>query len=84
MKQMKLTNEAISASAGTGKTFALAVRYIRLLGSGVSPDSIAAMTFTRKAAGEILDRIIVLICEWIIDHGRFEKDFVAHGYKELD
>ena len=80
----RITNEAIAASAGTGKTYTLAVRYIRLLGAGVSPDSIAAMTFTRKAAGEILDRIIVLICEWITDRNRFEKEFVANGYRELN
>ncbi|MFW6056219.1 MAG: UvrD-helicase domain-containing protein [Chloroflexota bacterium] len=48
---------AIRASAGSGKTFQLAHRYIRLLSEGVSPDEIAALTFTRKAAGEIFDAI---------------------------
>lgn len=50
-------HKAILASAGSGKTFQLAHRYIRLLASGVGPDRICAMTFTRKAAGEILDSI---------------------------
>ncbi|MBP5181884.1 MAG: UvrD-helicase domain-containing protein, partial [Lentisphaeria bacterium] len=50
-------NEAIMASAGTGKTFSLAVRYITLLNAGVPPGRILACTFTKKAAGEIFDKI---------------------------
>ncbi len=46
------------ASAGTGKTFALSSRYLRLLLEGTEPASILATTFTRAAAGEILDRIV--------------------------
>jgi len=51
-------NEVIRASAGTGKTFELSNRYLRLLASGVECNSILATTFTRKGAGEILDRIM--------------------------
>lgn len=50
-------NEGIMASAGTGKTFSLAMRYITLLQAGVSPGRILACTFTKKAAGEIFDKI---------------------------
>ena len=50
-------NEAIMASAGTGKTFSLAMRYISLLHAGVAPGKILASTFTKKAAGEIYDKI---------------------------
>lgn len=53
-----LSHQAISASAGSGKTFRLAHRYIRLLAEGVSPDRICALTFSRKAAGEIFDSIV--------------------------
>ncbi len=49
---------AISASAGSGKTFQLTNGYIGLLLDGVSPDKILATTFTRKAAGEILQRVL--------------------------
>lgn len=49
----------IRASAGTGKTFQLSNRYLGLLNAGVAPDQILATTFTRKAAAEILDRIVV-------------------------
>ncbi|MDO5553090.1 MAG: UvrD-helicase domain-containing protein [Planctomycetia bacterium] len=51
-------NIVIRASAGSGKTFQLSNRYIQLLLAGVSPEKILASTFTRKAAGEIRDRIL--------------------------
>jgi len=54
----KIGHQAISASAGSGKTFQLAHRYIRLMASGVGPDRIIALTFSRKAAGEIFDSIV--------------------------
>lgn len=49
----------ILASAGTGKTYNLASRALRLLFTEQSLDSILATTFTRKAAGEILHRILI-------------------------
>ncbi|MFC1461033.1 UvrD-helicase domain-containing protein [Verrucomicrobiota bacterium] len=56
-----ITHKAILASAGSGKTFQLAHRYIRLLADKgrdvITPDRICAMTFTRKASGEIFDSI---------------------------
>jgi ATP-dependent exoDNAse (exonuclease V) beta subunit len=55
-------NRAISASAGTGKTFRLAHRYIGLMAAEVSPDRICALTFSRKAAGEIFDKIVERLC----------------------
>ncbi len=53
-----LPNEIIRASAGTGKTHALSNRYLVLLVSGVDCQTILATTFTKKGAGEILDRIV--------------------------
>jgi ATP-dependent exoDNAse (exonuclease V) beta subunit len=47
----------ILASAGTGKTRSLTDRMIALLARGVAPERILASTFTRKAAGEILERV---------------------------
>ena len=49
---------AYSASAGSGKTFALSVRYISLLFMGESPSSILAATFTNKAAAEMRQRVV--------------------------
>ena len=49
---------AYSASAGSGKTFALSVRYISLLFMGEAPSSILAATFTNKAAAEMRQRVV--------------------------
>jgi exodeoxyribonuclease V beta subunit len=49
---------AYSASAGSGKTFALSARYIALLFMGESPASILAATFTNKAAAEMRQRVV--------------------------
>lgn len=48
----------ILASAGSGKTYALTNRFVRLLALGAAPDRIVALTFTRKAAGEFFDEIL--------------------------
>ena len=55
---LEFKNEIIRASAGTGKTFQLSNRFLRLLASGADCATILATTFTRKGAGEILDRIV--------------------------
>lgn len=48
---------ALEASAGSGKTYALSVRYIALLFLGANPSSILTLTFTNKAAAEMKSRI---------------------------
>jgi exodeoxyribonuclease V beta subunit len=48
---------ALKASAGSGKTFALTVRYITLLLLGARPKEILTLTFTNKAANEMSERI---------------------------
>jgi ATP-dependent exoDNAse (exonuclease V) beta subunit len=51
----------VRASAGTGKTHRLAVRCIELLARGERVDGILATTFTRKAAGEIRERVLSML-----------------------
>ncbi len=53
----------ISASAGSGKTYQLVRRYLHLLALGEDAEGIAAMTFTRKAAGEFFSRILQRLAE---------------------
>ena len=60
-------NTVIRASAGTGKTFQLSNRFIGLLAAGQTLDGILATTFTRKAAGEILDRVLVRLADAVLD-----------------
>ena len=55
--------ELILASAGSGKTFRISSRIIGLLARGEAVASIFASTFTRKAAGEILDRVLLRLAE---------------------
>ena len=50
-------NATVSASAGTGKTWLLVTRIIRLLLADAEPGSILALTFTRKAAAEMQMRL---------------------------
>ncbi|HEX6975580.1 MAG TPA: UvrD-helicase domain-containing protein [Vicinamibacterales bacterium] len=51
-------NVVLEASAGTGKTSVLVSRYVNLLKAGVDPSHILAITFTRKAAAEMRERIV--------------------------
>ena len=53
-----LRNVVLEASAGTGKTRVLVERYVNLIRAGVDPEHILAITFTRKAAAEMRQRII--------------------------
>ena len=56
-------HRAITASAGSGKTFQLAHRYLELLAGGAAPEEIVALTFSRKAAGEIFDSVVTYLCK---------------------
>lgn len=49
---------ALEASAGSGKTFNLAVRFIELVLKGEPINEILALTFTKKAAAEMKMRIV--------------------------
>ena len=51
-------NIVLEASAGTGKTRVLVDRYVNLIRAGVEPANILAITFTRKAAAEMRERIL--------------------------
>jgi ATP-dependent helicase/nuclease subunit A len=50
-------NATVSASAGSGKTWLLVTRIVRLLLAGADPGTILALTFTRKAAAEMQLRL---------------------------
>jgi ATP-dependent helicase/nuclease subunit A len=56
---------ALSASAGTGKTQVLSARVLRLLLSGVRPEHILCLTFTKAGAAEMANRINERLASWV-------------------
>jgi ATP-dependent exoDNAse (exonuclease V) beta subunit len=64
---LNLPRELVLASAGTGKTHWLSSRIIGLLEADVAVDQIVASTFTRKAAGEILLRVLERMARATLD-----------------
>src|SRR6266513_562636 len=51
----------VIAGAGSGKTRTLIYRVAYLLEQGISPDRVLLLTFTNKAAGEMMRRVADLI-----------------------
>jgi ATP-dependent helicase/nuclease subunit A len=76
----------VPANAGAGKTHVLVARVIRLLLSGVQPERILCLTYTRAAAAEMSDRLFDKLSKWIAlddnrlidqihkDAGKFRRD----------
>lgn len=62
-----VTSNLISASAGTGKTYQLASRFVALLALGYKAEEMIALTFTRKAAGEFRNRILKALSDGALD-----------------
>ena len=72
---------ALEASAGSGKTYALSVRYISLLYLGARATSILTLTFTNKAASEMKSRI----CEVLLNlenRGELEEICKLTGFSK--
>ncbi|MCW5819158.1 MAG: UvrD-helicase domain-containing protein [Trueperaceae bacterium] len=58
------------ASAGTGKTTSLVLRYLELVDAAVPLNRIAGVTFTRAAAGELRQRVAAGLAE-VLDEGAY-------------
>ena len=56
----------VSANAGSGKTYVLARRVVRLLLAGVDPGKILCLTFTKAAAAEMQSRVYDLLAKWVL------------------
>lgn len=63
----KNLNIALEASAGSGKTFQLAMRVTAMLINGVKPEDILCLTFTNKATDEMLDRVLKILNQCVSD-----------------
>lgn len=79
----RFPNTIIRASAGSGKTFQLTNRYLALLHQDVPPEKILAVTFTRKAAGEIFDRIVLRLADAAGDEIKRRELATAIGASDL-
>lgn len=79
----KSTSSAMEASAGTGKTFQLAVRVTAMLMTGVAPSDILCLTFTKKATAEMKERIIKNINDLAENKaGSGEKEYIKNIMEE--
>jgi len=76
-------HQLILASAGTGKTHRLTGRFLTLLRGNVPVDRILATTFTRKAAGEIFDRIFERLLDAAEQPGKLDELRSALGDEHL-
>ena len=72
---VRLSHLRITASAGTGKTFRLTDRIVELLLLGVEPRKNLALTFTRKAAGEFLRKLMDKLASGAEKEGEAGKFF---------
>ncbi len=73
---------ALKASAGSGKTFSLSLRFIYLLFQGANPHQILTLTFTKKASNEMYRRIYEHLKSLLVsfESGTFESNDI---YKAL-
>src|SRR2546423_5343886 len=55
----------VSANASSGKTHVLVQRVIRLLLSGVPPEKILCITFTKAAAANMAERVFTTLGHWV-------------------
>ncbi|MEM1376717.1 MAG: double-strand break repair helicase AddA [Pseudomonadota bacterium] len=76
----------VSANAGSGKTYVLATRVIRLLLAGVDPSKLLCLTFTKTAAAEMKTRVFDRLATWVtMDASDLKKELTkVDGAKPSD
>lgn len=77
-----LGHNLVIASAGTGKTSTIVGRIATLLERGVAPNEILLLTFTNKAAQQMMSRLLMMFDEKRV-HGIEAGTFHAVSYRYL-
>jgi ATP-dependent helicase/nuclease subunit A len=68
----------VAANAGSGKTSILAMRVLRLLLAGATPDRLLCLTFTKAAAAEMANRVLDSLRRWAsADDAALAEDLAA-------
>ena len=76
---------AVEACAGAGKTWMLVSRILRALLDGCAPQDILAITFTKKAAGEMRDRLNAELRRWSrLPDGELAGELRARGLSDAE
>lgn len=81
-----MSKKVLKASAGTGKTYRLALEYVISLIKGENFKDIIVMTFTRKATSEIKERIISFLRDLSLENedGENLKASIKNLYSEIN
>src|ERR1700754_4842361 len=75
----------VSANAGSGKTHVLVQRVIRLLLTGVPPEKILCITFTKAAAANMAERVFTTLGHWVtLDDAALDAAIIDAGVSNPD
>src|SRR6201994_3634541 len=75
----------VSANAGSGKTHVLVQRVIRLLLTGVPPEKILCITFTKAAAANMAERVFTTLGHWVtLDDAALDAAIIDAGVANPD
>src|SRR5215218_988904 len=75
----------VSANAGSGKTYVLAQRVIRLLLDGTDPSKILCLTYTKAAAATMANRVFNRLAGWAtLDDAALDVEIRGVGVRRID
>src|SRR6516165_6088250 len=75
----------VAANAGSGKTHVLVQRVIRLLLTGVAPEKILCITFTKAAAANMAERVFTMLGHWVtLDDAALDAAIIDAGVANPD